>query len=470
MRTFIPRALSLLAVGAAAAAAFAAEGSIPVRAGDVVRGTLARCGDRHVFETDLARGDTLRVRVTLPDPTTPPTLGVETVDGTNVTYRARVVGGGGVVTAGPFRAPESGVYRVTLTSSAAGAIAYQMTSSVRRIPRRDVRLPANGRATSVLVEAGARFRLRTRDGVAPRLTVGFPGETPRELAADDPFLAALSGAGLTAPTSGSYTFAVASTRGARIAVAAPTYVAHATIDFPALPGADSMTTWYPASGWVDTPGASAPSGHDPTSGPVVEETPVPVELSTPLTQVVAAPAPTPAMDDASTWLGPSAGVGMPLAGAPSLAEVFASGGAPSAANGFAYQVNATRPGFGDVSYRVRFSVDGRPSPAPLSLTGRVTMSWSVTSAAAYHDGGWTLTFDSVRGVQVLDGNETLTDGAGRTTSVASRGFAASSGASNWPSGALTWRFDDPRNGTSFARRETYDGTSTVGVNATTSTR
>jgi hypothetical protein len=161
---------------------------------------------------------------------------------------------------------------------------------------------------------------------------------------------------------------------------------------------------------------------------------------------------------------------MPLAGAPSLAEVFASGGAPNAANGFAYQVTAPRPGFGDVSYRVRFTVDGRPSAAPLSLTGRVTMSWSVASAAAYHDGSWTLTFDSVRGVQVLDGSETLTDFAGRTTSVAARGFALSDDGSSWPSGALTWRVDDPRNATNFARRETYDGTSTVGVDATTSTR
>jgi hypothetical protein len=444
----------------------AAEGSIPVRPGDVVRGTLARCGDRHVFETELARGETLRVRVTLPDPTAPPTLGVETVDGTDLTFAAHVVGGEGVVTMGPFRAPESGVYRVTLTSSAANSIGYVWTSTIKRVTRRDVRLPADGRAASVLVEAGARFTLRTRRGATPRVTIAFPGEAPRELAADDPLLAALAGAGLSAPTSGSYTFAVASTRGARIAVAAPTYAARQTIDFPALPGDDAVTTWYPASGWVATPGASAPSGHDPNPAPVVEEAPVPVELSTPLTQVVAAPAPTPATDDATTWLGPAAGVGMPLAGAPSLAEVFASGGAPTAANGYAYQVTAPRPGFGDVAYRVRFTVDGRPSAAPLSLTGRVTMSWSVTSAAAYHDGSWTLTFDAVRGVQVLDGSETLTDGAGRTTSVAARGFALSDAATNWPSGALTWRHDDPRAGTSVARSETYDGTSTVGVVAT----
>jgi len=460
-----PRILAFVVVSAAAAGALAAEGSIAVRPGDVVRGSIARCGDVHVFETELAKGETLRVRVTLPDPTTPPVLAVATADGEDVTPRAHVVGGQGAIIAGPFRAPASGVYRVSLTSTGLDPIRYEMTSAVKRVARRDLRLAANGRAATALVEAGSRFTLKTRTGEAARLFVAFPGETPRELGPDDPRFAALAGAGLAAPTSGSYSFSLRSGHAARIAVAAPTYVARQAIEFPALPDENAVTAWNPRIGWVATPGATAAPGHDPSSAPVVDSTPVPDSLATPLTALVAAPAAaaSSSMSDAATWLGPAAGVGMPLAGAPSLAEVYASGGAPDAKNDFTYRVTAPRAGFGDVAYLVRLTVDGRPSAAPLSLTGRTTMSWSVTSAASLHVGDWTLSFDPVRDVQVLNGNETLTDAAGRTTSVAADGFALSSDAAGWPSGALTWTFDDPRAATSDARRETYDGTSAVRV-------
>lgn len=448
----------------AAGDADAAEGSLVVLPGDVVRGTLQRCGDRHVFETELARGETYRVRVALPDPTTPPVLAVALADGTDLSTAARVVGGQGVVDAGPFRAPVSGVYRVSLTSTGLAPISYEFTSSVKRAKPRALRLPSNGRAASVLVEAGSKFTLQTKGGAASKVFVAFPGEAPRGLAAGDPMLAALSGAGLAAPVSGSYTFAVHG-RGARVAVAAPRYAAAATIDFPALPNDDAVATWYPASGWVATPGASAPSGHDAAPPPAPDPTPVPAALAAPLAQDVAAPViatASPALVDAATWLGPAAGVGMPLAGAPSLAEVFASGGAPDASNGFAYKLTVPRAGLGDVTYGVRFTVDGRPSAAPLSLSGRTTMSWSVTSGAAFHVGNWTLTFDSVRRVQVLDGSETLVDGAGVATSCAARGFASSVDAATWPTGALTSRVSDPR-GADLARVETYDGTSLVGV-------
>src|SRR5258705_11313088 len=98
------------------AGAIAGEGSIPVRAGDTVRGTLVRCGDRQVFETELIRGEKFRVDVALEDVTAAPELRFETADGTSVTHLARVHASGGVIHGGPFRVPASGVWRVTLSS------------------------------------------------------------------------------------------------------------------------------------------------------------------------------------------------------------------------------------------------------------------------------------------------------------------------------------------------------------------
>jgi hypothetical protein len=414
--------------------ASAAEGALPTRGADAVSSTLVRCGDRHVFEMELAKGETLRVRVALADAGSPPELRVLTEDRLDVTNRANVRFDGKALVAGPMRATASGVYSVTLTSWSTHDLEYELRTAVKALPRRSARLAANGRPTTVLASAGATIALVAKDGATPRVTVGFPGEAPRELVPGDPALAALCGSGLAAPCSGAYTFALGERVKAKVVVAPPVASAGAS-DFPALPKDEETRTWYPVAGWV---AASAASGET---------------WAAPLTQLVAAPAPTPtsaSLADEETPLGPSGSLGMPLAGAPTLDEVYA---AAATASGGYYRFVADRGDLGDVSYVVRFTVDGRASAAPLSLeNGRVAMTWTVTSAAAYHFGRWTLAFDPARGAQVLDGSEQISDLAGRTTSVAARGFVLSDTAT---AGSLSFSYDDPR-GSSQARRETYD--------------
>jgi hypothetical protein len=165
------------------------------------------------------------------------------------------------------------------------------------------------------------------------------------------------------------------------------------------------------------------------------------------------------------WLGPGNGIGMPIAGAPSLSEILTSGEATDTAAGRSYALTVPRAGLGNVTYRVSFTVDGRPSAVPMSLAGRVAMTWSVSGGGAWHQGNWTITTDPVRRVEILDGAESVTDGLSRTTSSAARGFALTTGAAAWPSGSLTWVLDDPRSAIRLARRETYDGTATAHVQA-----
>jgi hypothetical protein len=449
----------LLAV--AAAGAFASEGSIQVRPGDVVGGTLVRCGDRQTFETELVQGEKLSVGVALADVTAAPELRIETADGTDVTDAARVVSSAGVISAGPFRVPESGIYRVSLTSSAAHEVVYTAWTRVARRRAQTVRVPTNGRTVSVLAAAGSTLTVAARRGAAPSLVVGFPGEAPRELAAGDPLLAALEGGGLSAPCAGTYTFAASDGAAARVRVVPPATAAPRNVPFPALPD-DGTSAWYPATGWVAAPDA-APAAQDPPAAP-----PPPVASAPSLEDLVATPAPVPSVTDAlsaTTVLGPAHGVGVPLAGAPLLAEIFVRGVATDTAAGRSYSLTVPRPGFGDVTYEVSFTIDGLPAAAPLSFAGRMSMTWSVTSGAPTHAGRWTLTLDPVRGVQILDGAESLTDAAARTTSASAHGFVAATSAPAAPSGVLTWSRDDPRNSVSVARRETYDGTATVRVEA-----
>jgi hypothetical protein len=453
--------ISSAAAALLAATALAGEGSLPVRAGDTVSGTLVRCGDRQVFETEVAAGEKFRVDVVLADVTAAPELRIETQDGTDVTSLARVRSGGGSIVAGPFRAPESGVYRVSLTSSAAHEVVYAATPRVARRRAQSVHIPPGGRTASVVAAAGSTLTLGVRRGTTPTIVAGFPGEPLHQLAPGDPLLAALAGGGLSAPCAGTYTFAIAAGSGARLRVAPPAAVAPKMILFPPLPDAGTVNAWYPSIGWVAAPATEPAPVPSPAAPPEV-----PLFWSTALAGMLGTSAPVPSLAEAADvtkWLGPADGVGMPLAGEPMLEEIFGSGVATDTASGRSYDVTVPRPGLGDVTYHVAFSVDGRLVAAPLSLSGRVSISWTVTSGAPSHSGHWTLTLDPVRNVEVLDGSESLTDAAARTTSAAARGFAVRSGTPSWPSGALTWGRDDPRNATSVVRRETYDGTSTVHV-------
>jgi hypothetical protein len=448
---------------AAAAVASAGEGSIPVRPGDVVSGTLVRCGDRQVFETELAQGEKLTVGVALTDASAAPELRIETADGEDVTGAARIRSSAGLIQAGPFRVPSSGVYRISLSSSSAHEVDYAAWTRIARRRAQNVRVPPSGRTVSVVAAAGSTLSIVTRRGDSPALVAGFPGEAPRELVPGDPLLAALAGGGLSAPSAGTYTFAAADRAAFRVRVTPPATVTPRTVTFPVLTGADTVTAWYAGAGWVVATTAAAPATHEPLPAP----DPAPPAAAAPtLADFVATPAPVPSMADAAsvtTDLGPDRGVGMPLTGAPHLAEIFVRGVATDTAAGRSYALTVPRPGFGDVTYRVSFTVDGRPAAAPLSFDGRLSMTWTVTSAAPVHAGRWTLTFDPVRDVQVLDGVESFTDAAGRTTAASARGFAA--GAAGGPTGVLAWSRDDPWNETSVVRRETWSGGPTVHVEA-----
>ena len=74
-----------------------------------------------------------------------------------------------------------------------------------------------------------------------------------------------------------------------------------------------------------------------------------------------------------------------------------------------------------------------------------------------------LAFDSVRGVQVLDGAESGTPDGVRTTARSATGFALAESPGAWPRGRLALAFKDQRLGADFLRTETYDGAAAVTV-------
>lgn len=440
--------------------ASASEGVLPVRSGDEVSGVLNFCGDRHVLRAELVPGERLRLHVRTPTVELP-TVRIFDPTGLDVSSRANLREVNGVILAGPVRAGLAGSHLISIATFSRHGLAYEAKARVLRKKRRRVRLGKRRPWRSFTVAAGSTLQLRGLRGTA-RVALGLPGEEPRQLEPDSAALTALLGDGLTAPRGGRYTVALDGGRGrARVRVLAPRGGGDA-LEFPELP-AGGVADWYPDTGWVLRPGVSAPADHEP---PVTVPDPDAPRPSQPTVQTVTE-APTASRSvttrdryaDPAAWEGALSGLGMPLAPAPSIEEAVSLGAVETFGGGPTYAYAVAHEGFGTLTYRVSFLVGGVQSLAPLTFDGNVVMRWDVTGAAPFHQGSWTLSFDPDRGVEVLDGSETVVDVRSRAvTSTAERFTLPTAG--GVPAGTLGWAVASPTEG-NFTRNETYDGLSSV---------
>lgn len=463
-------------VGLVAAAAFAAvraphalpaEGALPIRPGDTVRGTLANCYDRQVSEVQLLRGEVFHVRLhSTHAPNDSVQLRVHDPDGIPSSTEARVRLVGSEVVAGPFRVWASGAWRLEIGTLTAHGAAYEATTRVKRTRAASATL--GGRRSSVTIAAAAGATIRVRGRNLPTLGVRRPTESNGiVLAPDSAEFAAIVGDGLAAPVSGNYEFtSVAGGGRARITVTPPSRFSGETLDFPALPeDPNAVATWLGSGGWFRDHGRSAPDAQgtitppppaaaptSPWSGSIVEDCPAPGEA-----------AGIESLADASLFVGPASGVGLPAPGTPRLDDVLRFGRVETPSGGPTYVLARTSDALGTVTTRVRFFVDGRPSLAPVAIDGRVTVRWTDEGGTQNVDGNWTLSHDADRGVEVLDGTEVRLPEVGRTLTSSARGFALPAKPGSWPQGTLTLAVGDPSRGTDFVRRETFDGAASVRV-------
>lgn len=471
MTTFRLRAAALAVACVAAAAppaADAGEGVLPVPAGDGVRGTLARCGDRHVAEVELLRGETLRVRVAATGLDTEAVqLRVVDPTGWNVSPDAHVRVADGAIVAGPYRVAVSGVHRLEVTSFSRHDTAYELTTSVRRLRPAPATLGERRPSADIAVAAGATLRIRARG--EPSLALRAPGaDGAVVLAPDGPELRALRGGGLAAPRSGVYTLELlGGSRRVRVAASRAPRRAPRFEEFPTLPAAPTaVASWQGAAGWVVDRSVLAPDEHGTPPPP-----PPPPPLTSPWLGAVADPAPSlpdvAPLADPGHWTGPGDGVGRPFSGLPSVADVLRDGVAADLGAGPVYRIERPTESGVALRYDVRFEVDGRPARAPVTGGGRTTVHWHVEGGTPWRTGDWVRSFDPERGVDVLDGVETLQESSFRTLQVAARGFAVETEPGAWPTGGITLAVTDSRPGLGFSRRETYDGTPRVAVEVTT---
>ena len=472
-RPLVSRALpAAVAVACAAASApssaTAAEGSLAVRPGDTIRGTLQRCLDRQVAEVELLKGEVFRLRVRSTHVDNESILlRVLDPEGFNVSPEANVRLVGGEVIAGPFRATESGTWRFEISTLTAHGAQYEALTSIRRT--RGAKASFGGRrpGTVVAAAAGSTIRLRGRD--VPSVSLRRPGETAAEVV--DPgsaAMAALLGDGLAAPRSGAYEFGVAAGTGrVQVTVLPPRRTAPEIVEFPALPqDPHAVASWQGPAGWFVDPTRTAPDALGETPPPAP-----PVPATSPFSGSIVEDCPAAGdappefgLADADTWVGPASGVGLPAAGIPRLEDIVRDGRVESTSAGPSYVLTRSSSALGDVTTRVWFLVDGRPAYAPLTLGGRVTMRWSDTGGTQQLQGTWRLAVDPVTGVQVLDGAEGRTADGARTTSSAAQGFALPTAPGAWPQGRLALTFADPRLGVSFTRSESFTGGAAVTVN------
>jgi hypothetical protein len=455
-------------VVALASAASAAEGSLAVRPGDTIRGTLQRCLDRQVAEIELLKGETFRMRVRSTHADNESILlRVLDPDGFNVSPEANVRLVGGEVVAGPFRATQSGTWRFEISTLTAHGAQYEAVTSIRRTRGSAATFGGRRPGAVVAAAAGATIRLRGRD--VPAVSLRSPGDTAAAVfAPGSATMAALLGEGLAAPTSGTYELGIAAGTGrVRVTVAPPRRTETTVVEFPALPqDAHSVASWQGPAGWFVDPTRTAPDAQGEAPPP-----PPPVPTTSPFSGSILDDCPAAGdavpelgLGDADSFLGPASGVGLPAAGIPRLEDVVRDGRVETPSSGPVYVLTRSSSALGDVTTRVWFLVDGRPSYAPLSLDGRVTLRWQDTGGSQQIQGTWHLAFDPVRGVQVLDGVESRTADGVRTAASAAQGFALPTAPGAWPQGRLTLAFADPRLGVGFTRSETFTGGAAVTVN------
>jgi len=460
-------AVCLVSLGALSA--FAEEGRLPVRAGDTVTGTLRRCGERHSLEVELVRGERFRVRLE-PKGTAPGQVHLRIFDpeGVEQTLQARTRMVGNDLLVGPYKVVTSGIHTVEIVTFSVHGTEYEATTSVRRRRRKTVNLTPRRGERVLRAAAGATFTARMKKG-EPHIALALPGEDPEDFTAGDARLTALLGDGLSAPRAGDYTFRNAAERGrVRITVRAPELRERETLVFPVLPlDTPPATTWRWTNANVWTPAAQTPQESDrhpkdPGGLTGVEPTVLPPPSSFPSPALCGfGPARvTPGTAGAgSMWTGPLSGVGLPLSGIPTLAEVVSDGRIEETATGPRYVYTRQVADMGGVTFRVRFEVDGRPARAPIGWDGRTVMHWETTNAdtaggEGFVQGRWLLANDELRGLQVLDGRETWIDRFHRTRDSAAGGFTVPSDGT-WPSGTLVWGDRGGLTGASFTRRESH---------------
>lgn len=447
-----PAAALLVLSAVVAAPSLGSEGALELRDGDVVGGSLQRCGDVHLLEVQLGRRDVLRFTVDSPRPGSEPIhVRVTDPEGYDRGERARVRVSGGSVKVGPFRADVSGVWRVALSTSGEHDLLYEGHARIKRKRRQSVRVGRRGR--TVEVAGGARLRLKAKRGVAGGVAITPPSGRRLELHPGDPQLDALLGDGLSAPRAGVYRIErLPGTKSIQLRVEHERSRRERHVRFPDLSeDRPEEALWVDGAGWVLTDREdAAPDGLPQADGPHAWTAPLP---SAPTRAPVES---APRVDDVTAPAGPDAGVGLPVAGIPDLAYVLENGELVETDSGPEYRLTDEVPGIGPVERRVRFLVEGRPVRAPLELDGRLCIKWVSTSDEPFHRGDWALTLDSERELSVLDGSESWRDALHRTVTTTADGFSLR-GAAAWPTGTLSWTLTDPR-GTDLRRVETYPGT------------
>ncbi len=443
----------------------AAEGVLPLAAGDHVEGSLDRCGDRHVLRVDMARGERFKARVRLlRELSSHVTLRMYDPTGLEINGRARVRSQSSNVVVGPFRVTETGAHHIQLATFTRHGIGYEVRTAIARRGRKKLRLGGKRRERTVTAAAGSVIRVRDARGDTP-IRIDLPGGGGIDVLPGTAAMDALLGAGLTVPTSGTVTVSLPEGGRARVVVGGPTHRGGASIDFPALPqDTSTVSAFYGDSGWVPDPRLTAAADNAAAVSITGESVPLPMPPDI-LRLGDATPAPATeagrfTLADPTLAGGPVDGVGMPIAPIPTLADVVANGEQELFGVGPSYSYSVDDPALGALTYRVHFSVGGSPSLAPIALDGVVEMQWTVVGDASFHQGTWTLTTDAVRGVEVLDGSETRVDRSFRT--VASRANAYLSPLDGTPAvGELRWAFLDT--GITFERREIHDGTGGVAL-------
>jgi len=462
--------------GALVSRAIAAEGVLPVRAGDTVNGTLARCGDRHVLRVDLVRGEVFRAKVQAErEFAADITLRIYAPDGTLVNGQANVRGIRAGSKLGPFVARETGTYHVQLSTFTRHGLAYTFRTQARR--RRGARVRLRGdRGRAFTATAGSLLRLRGA-GASRGVLLTLPNGTSTEIAAGSACLTALTGEGLTAPVGGRYFLSLLDGGRARLHSRPPSRHATRTLAFPILPGDETrVSAWYEDAGWVADPIRQAPSDHEPPSSTQPTEPPVtpPPGVSVSILTTPNAP-PTPqqglALADPLLTGGLADGVGMPISPVPTIEETLENGTLETFGEGPSYVFDKVHPQLGTLTYRVHFLVGGIAALAPVSPLGLgasgggITMRWTVTGGAQTHDGRWTITWDGLRRVEVLDGSETLIDASSRIVQSAANGLTVPADGSP-PSGELIYHVNwsnGPFAGGQFRRVETHDGLGSINV-------
>lgn len=453
---------ALVALGLVSALARGEEASVTVRAGDSATGTLRRCGEYHVVEFELLEREAFRVDVT-------PETGAEgsistrvfAPDGEEITDRVRMRWQAGVLRIGAFRARTSGLHRVQLTTYDAHGLRYGVASRVFRRRRQTVRLGRRRDAAMFRATPGATLTLKSHRGRA-HLALTTPDGARLEFAEGDAALTALAADGLAVAGAGLYR--VERLDGARaltFTLRTPRPGPPGTVEFPAvLENVAPRNSWYWSGAWIQSEPVTETYGAPVHPGPPPQAPRTPTLAAT----TSAAPRDPYLLDDVTLCDATRAGVGLPFAGVPTLAEVVELGRPAPEGDGVVYAYARDVAGLGAVEFRARFAVDGRGSAAPLDWGGRVSLRWTTSSADGSLSGDWTLAFDESRGVETLTGRATWFDAQHRQLTTRATAYSPGS-ATVAPSGTLAYGVIDPR-GDSFLRSETYDGANAVIVGVT----